>query len=463
MTVDIHSATHGETPSSIREGSADGLRGPIARVVVGSMAAGAATALVLTLVVFAGAGEAVITGATLVAFGVGWALIGLLSTRLTNQPQRWTYVPAVAMAATGLVLLALTPENLAMTRLSWAWPPVGLVLAIWMSRHVHRNLRGAARWTLTPVVAVLALAAVSATYENVTVVRDQHAFPAAPGRTYDVGGHRLYLDCHGHGSPTVVLSNGLGEVAASWARIVAGVDDTTRVCAYDRAGQGWSEDVEHPQDGVTAARDLHALLSVAGEHGPYVLVGHSIGGTYALTYAARYPQPVAGLVLLDSSSPEQMTAIPSYARQYALMRRGLAVLPSLSRLGVGRVFAAVSGSDLPDPAADQVRALTAGARGARSGRDEVSMLPQIFRQAQALTTFGNRPLAVLTAAENLDQLDGWGAAQDRLAALSGNHLHEVVDSTHTGLLEDQHASTASVDAVTDVVRSVRTGSALHTR
>ena len=115
----------------------------------------------------------------------------------------------------------------------------------------------------------------------------------------------------------MVLFNGLGEFSASWARVVDQVGDDTRVCAYDRAGQGWSEDVDEPQDGVTAAADLHALLDAAGEHGPYVLVGHSIGGTYALTYAAQYPEQVAGMVLLDSSSPRQFTAMPDYPFQYA--------------------------------------------------------------------------------------------------------------------------------------------------
>ena len=132
----------------------------------------------------------------------------------------------------------------------------------------------------------------------------------------------------------MVLFNGLGEISASWAQITDQVGTTTRICAYDRAGQGWSEDVASPQDGVTAAEDLHQLLAQAGEEGPYVLVGHSIGGPYALTYGAQYPDQVAGMVLLDSSSPEQLTTIPSYAGQYAVMRRGLALLPTFARLGL---------------------------------------------------------------------------------------------------------------------------------
>ncbi len=152
-----------------------------------------------------------------------------------------------------------------------------------------------------------------------------------------MAGHRLHLDCRGQGGPTVVLFNGLGEISASWARITDEVGATTRVCAYDRAGQGWSEDAEQsPGRRRPPPQDLHLLLAAAGEEGPYVLVGHSIGGPYALTYAAQYPEQVAGMVLLDSSSPEQFTAIPNYAGQYPMMRRGLALLPTLARLGLSR-------------------------------------------------------------------------------------------------------------------------------
>jgi pimeloyl-ACP methyl ester carboxylesterase len=207
---------------------------------------------------------------------------------------------------------------------------------------------------------------------------------------------------------------------------------------------------------VTAAMDLHTLLAAAGEHGPYVLVGHSTGGAYAMTYAAQYPEQVAGLVLLDSSSPEQLTKIPSYAGQYAVMRRGMALLPTLARLGLGRVLAA---SNLPAPAAEQVRALTSTARATRNGRDELSVIPEVFEQAQALTTLQDRPLAVVTASESLETT-GWAAAQDRLATLSTNHVHRAVHSTHPGLLEDQRASTESVRAITEVISSVRTGSHL---
>jgi pimeloyl-ACP methyl ester carboxylesterase len=307
------------------------------------------------------------------------------------------------------------------------------------------------------VLALRAAASIGATVENVALVHDQNTYPA-PGATYQVGDHRLHLDCRGQGGPTVVLFNGLGEISASWARITDQVSTTTRVCAYDRAGQGWSEDVAAPQDGVTAAQDLHRLLAEAGEEGPYVLVGHSIGGPYALTYAARYPDQVAGVVLLDSSSPEQLASIPSYAGQYAMMRRGLALLPTFSRLGLGRVFAA---SHLTGEAGDQVRAMTSTPHALRNGRDEISVIPEVFEQAQSLITLDGRPLAVLTASETLDT-SGWSAAQDKLAALSANQVHRDVDSTHAGLVEDEHGSAESVQAIAEVVSAVRTDTPMAT-
>lgn len=451
MSVETHPTTsqiHAVNPPTTTTG-------PVARIIAGSLATGVAVVLLLTLVVFAGGTEGVITGSALVGFGFGWALIAALTSRYTNRPQRWAVVPAAALGATGLALLALNPGNDAMTGLNWVWPPVVLALAVWMLVQMRRSLSGRGRWLITPVIAVLALASVGATHENIGLTRDQDTHEA-PGTRYDVGGHQLHLDCHGHGGPTVVLFNGLGEISASWARITTPVAETTRVCAYDRAGQGWSDDGDHPQDGSEAAQDLHTLLAAAGESGPFILAGHSTGGTYALTYAARYPEQVAGMVLLDSSSPEQLTKIPAYAGQYAIMRRGLALLPTLNRIGLSRVL---PGSHLPAPAADQVTALTSTARAASNGRDELSVVLDVFAQAQALATLQDRPLAVLTASENVTT-PGWTGAQAKLAALSTNHVQRTVDSTHAGLLEDQDPAAESVRAITEVISSVRAGSPL---
>jgi pimeloyl-ACP methyl ester carboxylesterase len=268
-----------------------------------------------------------------------------------------------------------------------------------------------------------------------------------------VGDHRLHLDCHGEGGPTVVLLNGLGEISTSWAQVVDQLSSESRVCAYDRAGQAWSDDVTSPQDGIAAAEDLHALLAKAGEPGPFVLVGHSIGGPYAMTYAATYPDDVAGMVLLDSSSPTQLTDIASFPLQYAVMRRGYAVVPVLARVGLGGLVAA--GSGYPADVADRLHAMTATPRAARNARDEIAILPTLFEQAQALTELGDHPCLVLTASGSIDKIGGWSAAQDRIADLSPTCSRRDVDSSHEGLVDDRTGSRESARAIDEIVAAVR--------
>ncbi|HQR25957.1 MAG TPA: alpha/beta hydrolase [Nocardioides sp.] len=450
MSVNVRPART-TTPDAGRRASS----WPLGRVVLGSLAFGAVSALVLTMVVFPGATESVVTGSLLLGFGLGWATLAIVSARRTGRPQRWARVPATLMTAAGAGLVVLSPQDAVLTTLSWVWPPLMLALVAWTYAQARRAMPGRASWLLMPVLVVLALVAVGAGVHDVTSAR----VTPAPGRTYSVGDHRLHLDCRGAGGPTVVLFNGMGEFSGSWARITDQVSATTRVCAYDRAGQAWSDDVDHPQDGLTAAADLHALLAAAGEHGPYVLVGHSIGGPYALTYAAQYPEDVAGMVLLDSSSPRQFTEMPAYPTQHALMRRGLGLLPTLARVGLGSV--STPASHLPGAEGELVDEVSGTVRAKRNGRDELSMLPDVFSQAQALTTLGHRPLAVLTASATLST-EGWAAAQARLADLSSESAHRVVHSSHAGLLEDPQGSDASVAAIAAVVRAAGSRSHLTT-
>jgi len=426
-------------------------------VVLISSAVGILAAAVLTMVVFPGATEGVSTGAALLGFALGWAALRALSAR-TNRPQPWAAAPAVAMAATGLALIAIAPSDDTLHALTWVWPPVALALAGWTYLRMRRDMAGAGRWLVSTMLLVFAAAAVGAGARQVSTEPFAEAHPA-PGATFAVHGHDLHIDCRGHGTPTVVLFNGMGEFSASWARIVDGTAPTTRVCVYDRPGQGWSGDLAQPQDAAAATEDLHDLLEVAGETGPFVLVGHSIGGPYALTYAAQYTDEVTGMVLVDSTSPHQFDAIPSYPRTYAMMRRAYGVMPTLARLGLG---AALAGSHLPADQAGPVNDMNASPRAARNGRDELSMLPEVFRQAQRLTTLGDRPLVVLTSSASVHDTGGWAAAQDQLATLSSDVVHSVVDASHQGMVEDPAGAAASVEAITSVVRAVRTGAKLAT-
>lgn len=420
-------------------------------VVATSVGTGLISAAALCLLVFPGAVEAVITGSTLIGFGAGWAL--LASGARTGQPQAWARIPAVLMTTTGVLLVVIGPGPEAMTTLGWVWPPVMAATAVYCVRRMRRDLHGVGRRLLYPVFTIMVLASAGGAYFQVSQVGDD---VPAPGNLYTIDGHQLHLDCHGAGEPTVVMEAGLGEMSASFARIAPAVAESTRTCTFDRAGQGWSEESSQPKDGLQAAKDLHATLAAAGEEGPFVLVGHSTGGTYAMVYAAQYPDDVAGMVLLDSSSPKQLTAIPGFAGEYRIARRAVALLPSLSRLGLGRLVPASLISDLPEPAAEQVRTLYVSPQGLRNQRDEQAVLPELFRQAQALTTLDDKPLEVVTA--TVDAMAGWGAAQDQLASLSTNNRHLLADVDHGGILYDANGSALSVQAITEAVNAVRSRS-----
>ncbi len=444
-TVELQSRVEEPQDGSAREGH-------IGRVVAGSLATGLLTALFLVAVPFAGATEHVITGTVLLAFALGWAMLALLSTHRTNQPQRWATVPAAAMSVAGVGMLTFAPTG---NQLGWVWPPAVIALTVWMIVRSRRDLRSRTRvWLLYPVCAALVLSSVGGAYETYGETVDGGRYPM-PGRLIDVGGHKLHIDCTGAGGPTAVIEAGLGEPSTIMGWIAPDVATTTRVCVYDRAGRGWSESVSTPQDGVQVASDLHTLLERAGEPGPYVLAGHSAGGIYVLNFAALYEEEVAGVVLLDSMHPEQYTRISSWPTFYEVFRRASAVLPSLSRFGVSRVIAQTSYNDLPPAVRDVHRSFWSTPRHNRSVRDEFSEIRTAMAQAKSLSSIGDRPLVVLTAQK--DALGGWMAAQDDLAALSTNVDHRVLpDATHAGLVENEMFAAQSSRAIRDVVIAVRT-------
>jgi hypothetical protein len=197
--------------------------------IVASLVAGAVAALVLVLVVFAGGTEAIITGAILLGFGFGWALLAVLTVRRTQQPQRWAYVPAGAMGATGVALVVFTPGNQTMTALNWVWPPLMVALTVWMFAQVRRSLPGRARWLLVAVISVLVLVSIGATYDGIASTGSTIS-EATPGKLYDVGGRRLHLDCHGHRTVDSTHPGLLEDVrpAAQSVRAITEVVDSVR-------------------------------------------------------------------------------------------------------------------------------------------------------------------------------------------------------------------------------------------
>jgi pimeloyl-ACP methyl ester carboxylesterase len=124
----------------------------------------------------------------------------------------------------------------------------------------------------------------------------------APGRLIDVGGRRLHLFCIGSGQPTVILMAGGSAFSIDWALIQPRLADSTRVCSWDRAGLGWSEPGPADETVEQTTSDLHTALANAGERGPFILVGASVGGIFIQAYQRAHPEQVAGLVFSNSSN-----------------------------------------------------------------------------------------------------------------------------------------------------------------
>jgi pimeloyl-ACP methyl ester carboxylesterase len=433
----------------------------IGRIVVGCLTAGLVVALALVLGPVAGAQEHVITGTVLLAFAASWASLGMLSTLWTEQPQRWAFAVAAFTAFAGAALIVFAPNGEFIDALGWVWPPLFLTLvavaAVRARRDLHSRTRG---WIVYPLLGAYALIALGGGYQTAAESLDRRTHQA-PGQLVDVGGHRLHLVCVGSGTPTVILESGLGEAAAYWGWISNAVAHETTVCAYDRAGRGWSDATAASQDGVAVATDLHILLDRAHVNGPFVLVGHSSGAEYVRIFAGRYPEHVAGMVLLDGQPPEAFESLPIFPVFYSVFSRVFALLPSLARLGVGRVLYHTGLEGLPEKARDMQRFTYSSTRAARSLRDEFAELPTSLAQARSFQNLGDRPLVVVTAER--DAMAGWLPLQDRMATLSTNSSHRVVPYSHDGLVTDQTAAQSSIGAIRDVVHAVRFNVPLETR
>ena len=263
-------------------------RGHIGRIVAGSLIGGLVAAVVLVVGPFAGAQEHVITGSVLLTFAAAWAMLAVLSERWTDQPQRWAFVPAVVHGA--------RRRHHPRPRADRQRARVGVATSCCGARGLDDRPRSSGSAQPDAGVAAVPGVRCAVPVRRRRRVRDlprdgRPPTTAMPGRLIDVGGHKLHINCTGTGSPTVVLEPGLGEPSTAMAWIAPDVAATTRVCVYDRAGRGWSESAGTPQDGVQVATDLHTLLDRAGEHGPYVLAGHSAGGLYVLNFARALPRP----------------------------------------------------------------------------------------------------------------------------------------------------------------------------
>ena len=327
------------------------------------------------------------------------------------------------------------------------------------------------------------------TYEQIGRSHDIRSLPPRIGQAVDVGGRTLNLYCSGEGNPTVIFETGGNDPGYAWTPVQTKIATFTRSCWYDRAGVAWSDPPPAPRTSTTVVSDLHEMLSRAGLRPPYVLVGASIGGEYARIYASRYPREVAGLVLVDSSHPDQHEPafmLSAFNRLSAAARHRICIaLPFMSRFGILRFIAGRMAGPVPsqsNPESETMARLNAQPKAIRTDAEQgcaatdsgrlVPTLgtgnPELDNAARNAGRLGNRPLVVLTAGrywappslekQAADYHEVWiHQLQASLARLSTRGRQVVVDAHH----DMEEAPDAVVTATQQVVDEVRSEDQTH--
>ena len=289
----------------------------------------------------------------------------------------------------------------------------------------------------------------------------------APGQLVDVGGYNMHINCTGEGGPTVILESGWVESSSTWLLIQPKIAKTTRVCSYDRAGYGWSDPSPHPRTANWMADELHTLLVNANVQGPYVLVGHSLGGMLVRVYAHTYPDEVVGMVLVDSLHEEQYdrlpgakSSIPDQVRQF----RMLGLLSSTGFMALAPQM--IPNQGFPDEVFAQYKVVWATTGHLPAAAAEINIMLESIAEVRALhiTSFGDLPLSVLSAgldfqipflseAENQQYWEEARAMQSELAALSAMSKQTIAEHSGHEIQFDQ--PDLVINAILEMVDALR--------
>ena len=316
----------------------------------------------------------------------------------------------------------------------------------------RRRGRGCLWWLGRGLATLLGLMLVGYIYESLAEAADAKAYPP-PGELVDVGGYRLHINCTGTGSPTVVIDAGQGDWSTSWGVVQQEVAKTTQICTYDRAGLGWSETGPLPRDAAHFAKELHTLLQNANVPGPYVMVGHSLGGATVRVFVSEYASDVAGVVLIDSMNPGQATQPHVQAQsQSDPQSQPFSLQAALARFGIARLIVKlpVIASSV-EAGQEAYYPLFARPQSLQTSANELGGIPASLAQADAVKTFDDLPLIVLTARLNTNP--GWPRWQKELLELSSNSQQVFAENSgHTIQADEPEAAVAAILNMIELVR-----------
>jgi pimeloyl-ACP methyl ester carboxylesterase len=311
------------------------------------------------------------------------------------------------------------------------------------------------------------------------VAEDQRILPyVKPGQLVDIGGRRINLHCTGTGGPTIILMAGIFSWSVVWYKTQPVIAQKTRVCAFDRAAYGFSDPAPRPQIISEVVEDLHTALKAGSIPRPYVLVGHSLGGLEARVYAQRWPEEVAGMVLVDTSPAgeglidenqpdfDEAAGRESYAADMfhcAFLAMHGPFEPSSSEF---KDCSATLPSDTPA----EFRKIWPQFFTADYFADKASLMSSLYTHRYDSADhhrLGAMPLVVLSIEQpwNIGTPAGvrlvrsygkiWNALHQDLAHLSSRGVHRIIKGSGHEIQLDQPQ--AVIDAVDEVLRELQAG------
>lgn len=319
----------------------------------------------------------------------------------------------------------------------------------------RRRLR---RVAIGVLVVVIALPLSGFVYQTISRERDERRYPP-PGELVDVGGFSLHVQVMGEAGegPTVILEHGGGSLSAQWGWIQPGIAEFAQVVAYDRPGLGWSDPSPEPLSAADEAALLRRALGEVGISGPYVFVGHSMGALMARSYAALYPDDVAGMVLVDPRPVSWDLVYPDGGGE--VDERLFQIIGIAARLGVVRLtgIAEDGAAGLPEQQFHEAVARTTTQRhfqqSVNDGKVGESAIEVILEQED----LGEMPLIVLSAEEADSAFDdaaraGMNASHLEIVALSSQAEHRVVGGAgHITIVTHEASAQTTVTAVRDLL------------
>jgi len=325
----------------------------------------------------------------------------------------------------------------------------------------------------TKIAGAVAVVLVVAVVVNAWLTgRDIARFPP-PGILVTVAGHKLHMHCEGSGTPTVVLDAGLGGSSLYFRTLQRALRDSVRTCAYDRSGLGWSEPGSGQLDVASSANELRELLRASSTSLPAVLVGHSLGANIAEYYAGTFGDDLAGVVLVDPGTTEDLLedfkGTESDARAITSCRWKCAAAAAAANLGVVRIATRKAGAKhMSREDAAAYRAELARSRTQRNVVGSFEFLPKSAFELRAIHSFGSVPVTVVYSEktrlpegkETVADVAAWHAVTlDRMRALlrlttRGRGPVVVPGVTHSTIVFDSAGVTTIVD---ETLRLVRVG------